>query len=338
MGLTANTGPYNAAAEHFGVDDLIMSKIPRKKFNFSIEIETIFGGFTFHRVQSVSLPDYNYNVVNVNQYNRQRYVHTRLEPTAASLAFYDTVDNQFQDMLRDYANHYSHGHQVSERTMTTYDTITQGFDGTFGINPVDNSQRYFFPIIIIKNQDTANSYRSIVMYNCMITNVGHDRLDYADSNPVMWQVQIQPEHVNFDTGNISNGATASGVNAPTKAYDIAKSAAAGILVDAAGNVIKNIAGQNISISSIANFGATSTSDQFRIAVDSAGRALTDTLGNPIVIGSILANATGVNPVVGAVAGAVVSGEINKSTVANVANTFVKTGIAQGFNRIINSFF
>lgn len=338
MGLTANTGPYNAAAEYFGADDLIMSKIPRKKFNFSVEIGTIFGGFTFHRVQGVSLPDYNYNTVSYNQYNRQRYVHTRVEPTPAGITFYDTVDNQFQDMLRDYANYYSHGHQVSEQTMMTYDTVTDGFDGSFGIKPVSTTEKYFFPVIIIKSQDLADSYRSIVMYNCMITNVQHDRLDYSDSSPVIWTVQIQPEHVNFDTGNVSNGATSSGVNAPTKAYDVAKSAAAGVLVDAVGNIIRNAGGQSINISSIANFGTTATSNQFRIAVDSAGRALTDTLGNPVVVGSIIANAAGINPTVGAVAGAVASGAINTKTIANAANTFAKTGIAQGFNRIINSFF
>jgi len=32
----------------------------------------------------------------------------------------------------------------------------------------------------------------------MINNVQYDRLDYSDSQPVMWQVAIQPEHVNFD--------------------------------------------------------------------------------------------------------------------------------------------
>lgn len=338
MGLTANTGPYNAAADHFGVDDLVMTKIPRKKFNFTVEIGTIFGGFTFHRVQSVSLPDYSYNTISVNQYNRQRYVHTRVEPTPSSIAFYDTVDNQFQDMLRDYSNYYSHGHQLSERTMVTYDTVTDGFDGSFGIKPVNPTERYFFPTIIIKSQDTADSYRSIVMYNCMITSVSHDRLDYSDSSPVLWQAQFQPEHVNFDTGNVSNGASASGVNAPTKAYDVAKSAAAGVLVDAAGNVITNIAGQSINIASIANFGATATSDQFRVAINSAGKALTDALGNPIIVGSIAANAAGINPNVGAAVGAIASGAINTKTIANAANKFAKTGIAQGFNRIINSFF
>ena len=37
MGLTSNTGPYNAAAEHFGADDAVMVKTPRALYNFSVQ-------------------------------------------------------------------------------------------------------------------------------------------------------------------------------------------------------------------------------------------------------------------------------------------------------------
>jgi hypothetical protein len=215
MGLTYNTGFYNAAAEHYGVDDLVMTKIPREKFRFMVEItinETVdlidesYGRqFIFHRVQGVTLPDYQYNLRSVNQYNRMRQVPTKLEITPATITFYDTKDSQFQHILQAYAQHYFHGHNLDMGTISSYDTITQGMTGAFGAKVVPSSERYFFPSIRIISLDTATSGRVISMYNCMITNVNHDKLDYSDiGNPLTWSVQFQPEQVNLESGNDSS--------------------------------------------------------------------------------------------------------------------------------------
>ena len=76
--------------------------------------------------------------------------------------------------------------------------------GAFGAKVVPASQRFFFPSIRIISYDTATSGRVISMYNCMITSVNHDRLDYGSADPVVWSVQFQPEHVNFESGNDSS--------------------------------------------------------------------------------------------------------------------------------------
>lgn len=299
MGLTANTGPYNAAAEYFGVDDPMMTKIPRNKFNFDVNIsinpnvpliDSTYGRqFTFHRVEGVSLPDYSQNIMPVNQYNRIRYVTTRQEPTPAQIVFYDTKDNQFQYLMQSYTRHYGTGQNLDQRTMMTYDTITPGFDGSFGTKAVPTDQRFFIDTIAITSRDTANTFRSITMYNCMITNVSHDRLSYADSNPVTWTVTIQPEHVNFDTEGSSNGAITSGLNSPTVAYDPTRSAAAGFLVNAAGELIKDSMGNNIPLSNVANFVdqatntlnsvvGTSSNSGFDLRLDSNGNRVTASAG------------------------------------------------------------
>jgi hypothetical protein len=211
MGLTYNTGFYNAAAEHYGVDDLVMTKIPRQKFQFMVEItinETVplidesYGRqFIFHRVQGVTLPDYQYNLRSVNQYNRKRQVPTKLEITPSTITFYDTKDSQFQHILQAYAQHYFHGHNLDMQTISSYDTTTQGMTGAFGAKVVPTAERYFFPRIRILSRDTATSGREISMYNCMITNVNHDKLDYGLADPLTWSVQFQPEQINFDTVN-----------------------------------------------------------------------------------------------------------------------------------------
>ena len=110
MGLTSNTGPYNAAAEHFGADDPVMVKTPRQLYNFSVqfllnenvEIEdaSFSRNFTFNRVSSVTMPDFDYGIQPLNQYNRMRYVPTRMTPGPTNIIFYDTKDNQFQAMMK----------------------------------------------------------------------------------------------------------------------------------------------------------------------------------------------------------------------------------------------
>ena len=228
MGLTYNTGFYNAAADHYGVDDIVMTKIPRQKFQFMVEItinETIpsqqlgraesYGRqFFFHRVQGVTLPDYQHNLVKTNQYNRIRYVPTRLEITPATITFYDTKDNQFQYLVQAYAQHYFHGHSIPEGAIASYDTITQGMAGVFGARTVPSAQRYFFPSIRIISTDTATSRRIITMHNCMITSINHDRLDYSSGDPVVWSVQFQPEQVNFAIVNNDTVEPTIGINDP----------------------------------------------------------------------------------------------------------------------------
>ena len=228
MGLTYNTGFYNAAAEHYGVDDLVMTKIPRQRFQFMVEItineaippETLgpalINGrqFYFHRVQGVTLPDYQHNLVKTNQYNRARWVPTKSEITPATITFYDTKDSQFQYLMQAYAQHYFHGHNLDMQTISSYDTITQGMLGVFGAKTVPAAQRYFFPQIRILSKDTATSGREISMYNCMITNVNHDRLDYGSADPVVWSVQFQPDQVNFATVNNDTVETTPTIDDP----------------------------------------------------------------------------------------------------------------------------
>jgi len=277
MGLTSNTGPFNAAANAFGVDDTVMTKIPRSKYQFSVELtlnnsiplidESYGRQFVFDRVQSVGLPDYQHNLVRTNQYNRVRYVPTRLEPTTASIIFYDTKDSQFQYLLQAYARHYFHGHNIDERTIGSYDTITPVFDGTFGVKAVPTAQRFFFEKIRIISTDTDTSGRIISMYNCMISTVNSDTLSYSDSSPVVWNVQFQPEHVNIESVGSAPQQSSLPDNNQNILYDVARSALTTAAIGTAVN----------------NFAVTTNSSQNNIefVVDSNGNSILDANGNPI---------------------------------------------------------
>ena len=112
----STTGPRNFAAEKFNVENgsQVFTGIPRSKFQFSVDFilnpqvtleDESFGRFfTFDRVSSVGLPDFDYSLVRLNQYNRPRFVPTRLETQPITIIFYDTKDNQFAVGLKTDAN------------------------------------------------------------------------------------------------------------------------------------------------------------------------------------------------------------------------------------------
>ena len=211
MGLTSNTGPYNAAAEHFGVDDPVMVKTPRSLFQFSLEFvlnESITiqdasfpKTFTFNRVQNVSMPDFDYGIQPINQYNRIRYVPTRMTPGPLTVVFYDTKDNQFQSLMKAYSQHYFQGHDMESKNFTGYSMLNSDFangDGhDFGAKTITGDTRFFFEEIRVHNKDTAQGGRTTVAYNCMMTQVQHTTFDYTNSGPATYSAVFQPEHVNI---------------------------------------------------------------------------------------------------------------------------------------------
>jgi len=212
-----NTGPFNAAAKHFGIDSDMPVAIPRLKFNFELEFilnenvymeDDSFGrNFVFHRVVSVGLPDVDYGITPINQYNRQRYVPTRMQVGAVPIVFYDTKDNTFQTLMKAYSGHYFHGHDVDTKNFNEYQTIQSEFGAgsthPFGAKSIPTSSRFFFEEIRIHNRDTAQGGRSFALYNCMITAINHDTLAHSDSQPIQYSVSFQPEH--FNVGKITTG-------------------------------------------------------------------------------------------------------------------------------------
>ena len=204
---TPIAGPFNKAAEIFGADAPVSFQEPRRQnqfqLKFNISDESYPSEIIFDRVSSVGLPDHNYNVMMLNQYNRQRHITTRLTPGTIAVQFYDTKDSQFQVMLEKYTAKYTHGFQVPDNIASLNDVVSPNFDNTFGVKATKNgSGRYFFNNIVITTFDVGGitgSTRTIEAFNCMISAASHDTVDYASANAIMWNVQFQPEHINMRT-------------------------------------------------------------------------------------------------------------------------------------------
>lgn len=211
MGIVSRTGHRNRAAEYFGLDG-DYSLLPRLKYNFFVEFILNEGidledsstpkTFVFNRVSTVGLPDVDYGMTTVNQYNRIRHVPTRMTVGTVPISFYDTKDNKFQTLMKAYSQHYFNGHNLDTKNFSGY-AVTErdlGTGGThpFGAKSVDQDKRFMFEQIRITTKDTLQGGRTITLFNCMIQSINHDTLNYADSQPIFYNVVFQPEHFNID--------------------------------------------------------------------------------------------------------------------------------------------
>lgn len=234
MAIPSVTGPTNFAARHFGQDTQQGGPItaaPRLGYNFSVEFllnqeiaisDASFGHtFTFNRVSGVSVPDVQYDTQPVNQYNRIRHVATRQVFGPASLSIYDTKDNKFTNILKAYSKHYFNGMELDEDTFSGYSMndvdFQNGKEHPFGAQSISPTARFFIEELRIHNIDfNKTEGRTHQLFNCMITSVSLDRFDYSSSLPILYQIQVQPEHVNVGPLNLTNVDGGSDVDNPTQ--------------------------------------------------------------------------------------------------------------------------
>lgn len=179
-------------------------QLPRVKFNYTLVIQTHNANpVNFHRVPTITLPNYTFENQQLNQYNRRRTVQTRLVYGPMTVTFYDTHDDAWQKMMNDYVSHYFNDRQgLNRRTEQTSseDVTVENFRTELGYEPT-NQQRFFFPEIKVVQNGYRGRYREIILKFPMITEIQSDQLSYAESQPVVYTATFQPESIQIDHVN-----------------------------------------------------------------------------------------------------------------------------------------
>lgn len=150
------------------------------------------------RAQSVDLPTWNVSTQSLNQYNKHRLVHTKVEWQQVQVKFFDTIDNAFQALLMAYMEYYfpNNFNNVGFESMQP-DQLSLDFKGEYGYASVDDFNNNFF-ITMIVNREYGGWVDQTLLINPKITAVQHDTLDYTDAgSPVTWTITIQYESVVF---------------------------------------------------------------------------------------------------------------------------------------------
>jgi hypothetical protein len=172
--------------------------VPRQKFNFTLVIDRVNQSpIVFTRVSSASAASFGIDSTIMNQYNQKRVVQTRLNYDPITVAFYDTFDNEWHNMMQDYLAHYfNEGNGIAPIANEGSSTVDPLFETNFGFTP--NAVRNFFPQIRIIQNGYRGQYRETVLVNPTITNMQGDTLDYSDSQPVKYNVTFQPESIQVE--------------------------------------------------------------------------------------------------------------------------------------------
>jgi len=209
-------------------------------FNLSQTISNLFGtedqkllGLV---VKTAQLPSYTMAVSEMNQYNRKRYIQTKIDYQPVVITFHDDGGDLIRNLWYNYYSYYYKDPQQNYRNLAAIsgsmgDTNTSGVgydyngndiyntsritndwgyigesytDGSIStnpVNPVSGKPRFFNDIIITGfNQ---HKYVQYVLINPIITNWSHDTYDYAQSGGVMQNTMtIKYEAVKYLQGAV----------------------------------------------------------------------------------------------------------------------------------------
>jgi len=214
-------------------------------------------------VKTVKLPTFNFEVEEMNQYNRKRYIQKKINYRPVSLTFHDDGSDSVRSMWYNYYSYY-------------YDDPGYGYDGRGSNNPgyndrdIYNNGRVvhdwgfsgegpngydkpaFFKDIKIYGLNRGN-FTSYTLINPIITDWDHDTFDYSAGGDVMQHtMSISYETVKYGRGKVGSEVKGFGDSAvydtspsPLRAGSTASLFGRGGILDAGGSILNDLASGNI---------------------------------------------------------------------------------------------
>jgi hypothetical protein len=273
---------YTHAAKTFRTNSY--ENAPKLKFLFhtyfsinptNYPISTNFGLL----VKEIKLPQFSFNTVQLNQYNRKRIIQTKIKYDPIDITFHDDNGNHVTQLWESYYRYYYNDtvkpgnvlpgnagapvtggpNNYNSRNIYNPDLSRDtnwGFNG--GQTDSTGKKAPFFKNITIFGFNQHN-YTAYTLVNPVITSFGHDTYNYSEGGGTMTnRMSIDYETVVYNYGNLdgrSPGNIVSGFG-DTAHYDTQLSPiaiggsngvvlGAGGLIDAAGGAINNLASGNI---------------------------------------------------------------------------------------------
>jgi hypothetical protein len=182
------------AAEAFGGSNAVtFTTIPRFKHIWFIKFirptvnptsQDWTRNFLF-KAKTVEKPKINYGTEMLNEYNKKRQIHTRLEYLPVSVRFHDTADDMALNLFLEYSRYYwndwtnkSDQAWSYDQTAAVYNQGPNNTDWGFNINNKNLPDSNFFTRIEIY-QVYGGFYLQTDMINPKITTFIPDTLDYS---------------------------------------------------------------------------------------------------------------------------------------------------------------
>ena len=192
----------------------IQPLFPRTKFQF-ICLWELGGGDTASvssipmvRIQSVTMPGHSSRLSVQNQYNKKRIIQTGIDYSPVTMRVYDDRDASIERFLKSAAGYYYKGLMDNNERKFGDDVISSTFSGDDGSSQsgfIPRGARYYFKTLRIARLNTAKDANLIELRNPVIASVEGDTLEYSDSNPVTYTLQIQYEGYNITSDSEAVG-------------------------------------------------------------------------------------------------------------------------------------
>ena len=152
--------------------------------------------------KTADLPQYRASVETRQQYNRKKNVQTRISYDECRIQLHDDNNHATSTMLKEYYNYYFREGRIEEGRIETRDKNKQLLRNRYGL---DNGQTDTFFRNIKIYQLTKQTWFSYTLVNPILTNWGHDSLDYSDGSGIMSNsMSVAYEGVIYNNGNIDD--------------------------------------------------------------------------------------------------------------------------------------
>lgn len=272
-------------------------------------------------VRSIDLPKYTLGVAELNQYNRKRFINTKISYDPVKITFHDDNNNKIKHLWQSYYGYYfndpaqpvisgnKYSRDADDKSTSilnikntyspTYDNKNWGFAGELTaanqFNGTPNNYKIpFFKSIKIYGFNQHN-FALYVLINPVISSFAHDSYDYYSTRDTMQHTMtINYESVKYYDGAL-NGQNPSEIvrgfgedNVYDKTLSPISRAGSnrtilgqGGLVDAGLGVLENLAKGNISGVLGAAGIAARTARTFRNGTQVAQAAKTEIIGEVI---------------------------------------------------------
>lgn len=211
-----NMGDFQHAARTFTDDTFRLA--PKQKYlyhvSFSINTDALKNTALDQRhrneinlmVKSISLPNFNISTETINQYNRKKIVHNKIDYQPVQVKFNDDNLGLVNQLWQNYYGYYFADSRTAKSIPGSYyRTSMRGSEfirGKYGFDN-DSSIPFFRKITIY--QMARHTFVSYTLVNPVITNWNHEQLDYANSSPHENTMTLAYEAVYYGAGRVQRG-------------------------------------------------------------------------------------------------------------------------------------
>jgi hypothetical protein len=214
-------------------------------------------------VKTVKLPTFNFEVEEMNQYNRKRYIQKKINYRPLNITFHDDGSDTVRSMWYNYYNYYysdpSHGYDRKGSNNPSYNARDiydngrvindWGFNGS---GPNGYEKPAFFTDIKVYGMNRGN-FTSYTLINPIITDWDHDTFDYSAGSEVMQHTMtINYETVKYGRGKVGEEVKGFGESSmydtspsPLRAGTRSTLFGRGGILDAGGSILDDLASGKI---------------------------------------------------------------------------------------------